>query len=295
MAPERALRIPCGHDVMAGLLHEPAGDDDPGAPGVLFIVGGPQIRTGSHRQFTLLARHIAGAGLPVMRFDCRGKGDSGGTFAEFDRIDDDIQAAIDRFSQERPQMKSIVLWGLCDGASAALLYAHKDQRVGGLVFMNPWVRTEAGEARAYLKHYYLQRITSRDFWKKLLSGGLDPVGSIRGIAAFAGKALSSAPTDRAVPVDKGDAIASLPLPEKLAASFALYDGPALLILSGNDLTAKEFEDCIGASPRWPELLAAPGVMRRRLHDADHTFSRRSWRDQVAEWTLSWIRESVVSA
>ena len=292
MALEKPLRIRCGDDVMAGLLHLPAGQDDPAAPGVLFIVGGPQIRTGSHRQFTLLARQFAASGLPVMRFDCRGKGDSGGAFADFDRIEDDIQAAIDRFAGERPDMKTVILWGLCDGASAALLYAYKDRRVGGIVFMNPWVRTEAGEARAYLKHYYLQRILGRDFWKKLLGGGLDPVASLRSVAGFAGTALSGVRAGRSGPAD---AIEALALPEKLASRFALYAGPALLILSGNDLTAQEFEDCIGASPRWPALLSAPGVVRRKLHDADHTFSRRSWRGQVADWTLTWIRESVIAA
>ncbi|HBZ05431.1 MAG TPA: hydrolase 1, exosortase A system-associated, partial [Massilia sp.] len=37
----------------------------PAAPhprGVLIVVGGPQYRAGSHRQFTLLARDLAAAG-----------------------------------------------------------------------------------------------------------------------------------------------------------------------------------------------------------------------------------------
>ena len=39
---------------------------------MVIVVGGPQYRAGSHRQFTLLARHIAAAGYPVLRFDARG-------------------------------------------------------------------------------------------------------------------------------------------------------------------------------------------------------------------------------
>jgi hypothetical protein len=31
-------------------------------------------------------------------------------------------------------------------------------------------------------------------------------------------------------------------------------------------------------------------VRHDLGAADHTFSRRIWRDRVAEWTLAWLRE-----
>ena len=42
--------------------------------GMLIVVGGPQYRAGSHRQFTLLARDVAATGVPTMRFDYRGMG-----------------------------------------------------------------------------------------------------------------------------------------------------------------------------------------------------------------------------
>ena len=44
--------------------------------GIIVVVGGPQYRVGSHRQFLLLSRALASAGYPVMRFDYRGMGDS---------------------------------------------------------------------------------------------------------------------------------------------------------------------------------------------------------------------------
>ena len=68
-----------------------------------------------------------------------------------------------------------------------------------------------------------------------------------------------------------------------------FHGNVLLIDSGNDLTAKEFLDMAQASPAWRRLLAAPQVQRRTLAGADHTFSRRAWRDQVADWTADWVR------
>ena len=65
-AGERPVQFSCGTDRLLGILH-------PGAPdserGVLVVVGGPQYRVGSHRQFVLLARALAAAGIPVLRFD----------------------------------------------------------------------------------------------------------------------------------------------------------------------------------------------------------------------------------
>src|SRR5690606_31415058 len=110
---------------------------------------------GSHRQFVLLCRHLAAHGIPAMRFDYRGMGDSTGAERGFDTVADDIRAAIDSFIKRVPSIGRVVLWGLCDAASAACLYAPSDERVGGLVLANPWVRTAAGEAKTYLKHYYV--------------------------------------------------------------------------------------------------------------------------------------------
>jgi hypothetical protein len=79
-----------------------------------------------------------------------------------------------------------VVWGLCDGASAALLYldASADPRIAGLCLANPWVRSEATLAKTQVKHYYTQRLRQPEFWRKLLSGRLNIVKSI---AEFAGK------------------------------------------------------------------------------------------------------------
>jgi ABC-type amino acid transport substrate-binding protein len=68
-----------------------------------------------------------------------------------------------------------------------------------------------------------------------------------------------------------------------------FEGRLLLITSGNDLTAQEFLDVVQASPEWQKLLASPLVSRLDLPLANHTFSRREWRDQVASWTKEWIR------
>ncbi len=284
---ERALAFPCQDDWLYGILSLPA---QTATRGVLVIVGGPQYRAGSHRQFTLLARHLAEQGIPVMRFDYRGMGDSQGDARNFEDIGDDIRAAIDHFMTAAPGLQEVVLWGLCDAASAALIYAAGDKRVQGLVLLNPWVRTERGMARAYLKHYYLQRLFTPGFWQKIARGGFDFRDAARSLVEMLGNARRSGR-----PVAKGRTLAAsgqantLSFLDRMHAGLREFTGPILLILSGNDLTAQEFSSLISSSPKWRKLLRNRAVRRHQLADANHTFSQQAWRDQVADWTAEWLR------
>ena len=75
--------IPCGGERMLGILALPA---VPADIGIVLVVGGPQTRVGSHRQFVLLSRCLAAAGYAVLRFDYRGMGDSSGEQRGFERL-----------------------------------------------------------------------------------------------------------------------------------------------------------------------------------------------------------------
>ena len=271
---ERAISFACGEAALVGILSLPA---QASARGVVIVVGGPQVRTGSHRQFTLLARALAAAGTPVLRFDYRGMGDSEGAVRDFESVDEDVRAAIDRFQQEVPGLAEVVLWGLCDGAAASALYAPQDARVRGLVLLNPWVRTDEGAARATLKHYYRGRLLDAGLWKKLASGRFDVLGAARSFVGVARSALrpKEAPSCGAA------------LPERLHASLSRFDGKVLVLLSGADLTAQEFS-VVAEAPHWRSLMAAPRFARRTLARADHTCSRREWHEQMSAWTTEWL-------
>jgi exosortase A-associated hydrolase 1 len=276
---ERPLSFRCDEDSLYGILSLPHGGA--GARGVLVVVGGPQYRAGSHRQFTLLARSLAARGIPVMRFDYRGMGDSQGEARGFEAIGDDLRAAIDAFTGAVPGLREVVLWGLCDAAPAIAMYAPGDARVKGLVLLNPWVRTDDGIARTTLKHYYRARLLEPEFWRKLLRGRFDLGASLRSMAGLARTALRP-------PAHEGAANADAPLPERMRAGMRAFGGRVLVIISGADLTAREFCDLSAGDPAWKCLLDSPRVTRRQLDKADHTFSRRAWRDQVADWTGEWV-------
>lgn len=285
---ERALSFPCHDAWLCGVLSLP---EQARSRGVLIVVGGPQYRAGSHRQFTLLARSLAAQGIPAMRFDYRGMGDSEGSIRNFEAVDDDVRAAVDQFMAAVPGMDEVVIWGLCDAASAALFYAGHDRRVTGLVLLNPWIRTAHGVAKTTLKHYYRGRLLEPDFWKKILSGRFNYVKAAKSFhglirAAFGGIRRESV-KNTGVACAPAGSVSSLP--DRMYGDLSHFTGKVLLITSGADLTAQEFLDMANASSKWKRLLASPRVTLQRLANADHTFSCRVWRDQVSDWTSDWIR------
>ena len=286
MSAERPLLIRVGEDQLLGILHVPTSVPK---RGLVIVVGGPQYRVGSHRQFLLLARSLAASGVPVLRFDFRGAGDSDGEFPGFERVEADLNAAIGAFTEALPEIETVALWGLCDGASAVSIYAHKNPMVTGLVLLNPWTRTDSSLARTYLRHYYVKRFFEPAFWRKLASGKLNPARSLASLTENLRTAAASRGEQRHAKARKAAGVPSnLPLPERMRLGLEGFAGRMLLILSGNDLTAREFEDTVAASDDWQRLLSDSRVQRFDVEEADHTFSRREWRDAVADRTRDWL-------
>ncbi|NMG47421.1 hydrolase 1, exosortase A system-associated [Azoarcus communis] len=274
---ESAFFFDCQGEALPAVVTAP---EQPAETGVLVIVGGPQYRAGSHRQFVLLSRQVAAAGFACMRFDYRGMGDATGEARIFEQVDDDIRAAVDAFFVRQPALRRVVLWGLCDGASAACFYAHQDDRVAGLVLLNPWVKTDAGQARTMLKYYYVQRLLSLAFWKKLLSGGVSVGRSLGGL------------NQMVVTARKDDEGANTPLPARMAQSLKRAGRPFLVMLSGRDYVAREFEQAV-TDPAWADVPQARNASH--MADADHTFSSAKWRDEVARQTVSWLQALATKA
>jgi exosortase A-associated hydrolase 1 len=262
---ESPVVFECAGEDLVGVASLPAG----AAPlGVLLVVGGPQVRTGSHRMFTLLARALAARGFASLRFDYRGMGDSSGEMRNFEHVQADIAAAAAVLRERAPGVERLVLWGLCDAASAALLALPRLQGVAGVVLVNPWVRSAQSLDRALVRHYYGSRLLSRDFWRKLFSGGLDPrrvAGEFLARVGAARRAGAGEPAD-----DPADGPADFRA--RMLQGWQGFSGRILVVLSGQDLTAREFEDHAGADPRWSLAPAHGRVRVCRIEAADHTFS-----------------------
>ena len=278
---EETTVFACAGDTLLGILAKP---ETPADTGVIVIVGGPQYRVGSHRQFVLLSRALAAAGYPVHRFDYRGMGDSEGQPRDFETVSADVSAAIDALQARMPAVKQVALWGLCDGASAALLYCHEtqDPRISGLCLLNPWVRSEVSLARTQVKHYYIQRLLQKEFWIKLLSGKV----ALGALSGFVQKLrLSTSGTSRQTTVKQA-------FQHRMAGAWQSFSGRLLLLLSGEDYTAKEFLQHAGEDPAWKNALANPHMVRHDLPSADHTFSDARSNAMVQKLSISWLASQI---
>lgn len=280
---EEAIQFACCGESLLGILALPEGNPE---TGVIVVVGGPQYRIGSHRQFLLLSRTLAAAGFACLRFDQRGMGDSSGAVRDFEQIGDDIGAAVSALLARAPSVRRVVLWGLCDAASAILLYcqATQDSRITGLVLLNPWVRSEISLARAQVKHYYGQRLFSAEFWFKLVTGKFEWGQSANGLWARI-KLLMAAAASLSE-VDTPGSFRNL-MPQALRN----FPGQVLLILSEQDTTAQEFLDCAERDAAWSGILHRSSIQRCDIPGANHTFSSAAWRVRVEQATLAWLKGS----
>lgn len=266
---------------MLGIVSQPKAGDPPTGIGVVIVVGGAQYRVGSHRQFVLLARHLAAHGCPALRFDFPGMGDSPGDSIRFEDTAPHIGAAISALQRACPSVQRVVLWGLCDGASASLLYvqATQDPRVAGLALLNPWVRSEAGLARAQLKYHYRQRLLEPAFWRKLLAGG---VGwqALRGLASNL-RTLRSRPPPTAAAAFQ----------ERMAQGWRAFPGPILLLLAERDLTAQAFSEHLRGNGAWSRQNQPGPVSHQWIRDGDHTCSSPQALAQTHADLLTWLTQN----
>ncbi len=168
--------------------------------------------------------------------------------------------------------------------------------VAGVVLVNPWVRSDATLARTQIKHYYVQRLLDRGFWGKLLHGGVDVQRALGGVARAVrlarGSSTRRADADHDLVPDAG---AIRPFQDRMAAGLSAFAGPVLLMMSGRDLTAREFDEYSSTNADWKGSLVRPSIERRDFAEADHTFSSAAWRDQAETATIDWIHRKIARA
>lgn len=289
---EHAVLFDCAGEQSVGIVTTPAQGE--AHTGLLIVVGGPQYRVGSHRFFVHLARQAATHGLAAMRFDYRGMGDSWAETRDFEQVEEDLRRALDVLMQQVPSLQRVVLWGLCDGASAACFQAAHDSRVSGLVLVNPWAHTPEGAATTRLRHYYLQRLLSKAFWQKLLSGRVDLKSSGQALLNTVRQSLArrvqlvrrrAAHPDQPTPRRP----AGIPLPERMAQALSRSGVPVAIALSDDDKVAREFEDEAMPTSAWRHALDQQLVELIHLDGADHTVTSPAARAQLTTLSVQWAR------
>lgn len=244
-AMRRLLSLDCAGAALGATL-----DGADGSSGLLLVTGGSQTRIGSHRMYEQLAKALAAEGIPCLRFDRRGVGDSAGADPGYRGSADDIKAAAAALRAVCPTIRRVHGFGLCDGATALALFG-RDVGLDGLILVNPWLVEAEADAPppAAVRAHYRQRLSTWDGWRKLLSGAVDYRRLFRGILSIFRRRDPSLMT-------------------AVAAAMARHRLPARLILATGDGTAIAAEAELNASPL--RALLADAV---RLDTDSHTFAR----------------------
>lgn len=277
----KPLIFPCEGAPLVGALHAAESAIAPAARlGAVIATGGAQVRAGPHRSHVELAHIFASEGLPALRFDRRGIGDSGGANPGFELAGPDIQAAIDALCAETG-VQGVIGYGLCDGATALGLLAPFEPRLAGLILTNPWTIDEADQANSLVMHHYRRRMRDPRQLGRLLRGEIALGSAIQSL----GRSLSRVALDR---LRARPRPAILPLGHRLAKALSGFSGPIHIILSDHDRTAAAFEAGLHL-PAWKAILARPNVTVQHIGGADHTCSPATARSALLAECRAAIR------
>jgi exosortase A-associated hydrolase 1 len=282
---EIPLVFDCGNDTLTGMVHRP---ESPSHRGVLSLVaGGPQYRAGYCRQLVYMAREFSSHGIPVMRFDHRGIGDSDGKFLDFLHVEKDIAAAIKAFKRTVPELREVVLWGGCNAASGIMITAHRHPEVTGMIISNPYAHSEATQAVVVRKHY-MRRLKDPSFWIKVFKLGFNPLPYAQSaIRSVLRRILPSDPVAAQTGNGNGNKH-DLPFTELMLSGFKQFRGQILLIMSGQSLTSEEFDVLVSNTPEWQKAYNAASVTRADIALADQAFSTIEARDELLKTARAWL-------
>ncbi len=209
--------FPCGGEHLFGWYHEPMDAPRGDAVAVICPPTGSEY-TRSHRSLRHLADRLAVAGIPALRFDYPGSGDSPGTDLDPDRLGAwraGIAAAI-AHAREASGRERVHVVGVRFGATLAALAA-ADAAIDRLVLWNPCIKGSAYARELRALALAAQRQTCD------IEGALESAGFVftaETLQAIAAVDLRRAPPqvrDRVLVLGRDDAASDASLNERLSA------------------------------------------------------------------------------
>jgi hypothetical protein len=248
----------------------------------VFVNAGTVHRTGPHRIYVRLARALAGSGVPSLRFDLSGVGDSRvpaeDSTVRLEAVRADIDEAM-AWACERAGARRVVMVGLCSGADHGFDAALRNPRVAGAVLLDPDVHITRGHRRRHLTAAARRGAT----WRAVLTGRHPSIrsaaGRLLGVEVDAPEATPPA----------GLVSTALPPRDERARQIGelLQRGTELLYV----FTGGLLERYNGRDQFWeayPEVEGDPRVRLGWLPDADHTFSTKPSQEQLVSIVLDWM-------
>lgn len=280
-----------GHRLV-GLSSRPADGDPRAYPAVLLTNAGLIHRIGPRRLYVALARRLAAEGRLVLRFDLSGIGDSESRRDGLPVVQGVVQDTVEAMDHltERFGVERFVLIGICSGAKVSFKVASGDERVTGVVLVDPGdfgfeqetslVAADPSVVQHYARHY-VRMIRSKPLTLRRLAGwatGRANYGyawrMLKAQLSGMGSGRRSIRASRAEILGVLDALAA----RECRALFVFTDeSPSL------DFYTMTLERALAA--REGAANVAVDVLRGADHDFSSVSSQRQLLDRVVAWEL----------
>jgi dienelactone hydrolase len=240
----------------------------------VLVHGWSGTRHGPHDLLVATSRALADAGVPAVRFDLRGRGESEGTAAgtSLDGMIADAVAAAEAV-RSRTGAERIAVVGLCSGGNVAIGAATSSPEIDELVLWStlpfaPSKRAADGVRRTgHFAGSYLAKLASPRTWWRLAKGAVNVKAVWRVLFGHFAEDMSLKDSSR-----------------DIMAAFAGYRGRALFVYGGRD------PEGIGARKHYEEFAAAEGLRAdfRIIEGSNHNFYSIPWKRELIETTLEWL-------
>lgn len=260
--------------VLRGMLARPQ-SGNPNA-GVVTLHGWAGPRTGPQRLFVTLGRELAAQGLPALRIDLAGRGQSDGETetATLDSMIADASAAIDWFAGRGQPHVGLV--GICSGGNVAIGAATlRPEAVFGLSCISTLPFAPPTPARTRRKTLqmlgrYARKAARPSTWARLVRGEVD----VRGVGGVLADAAGEAPADRSKKDSARD----------IMAAFASWRRPVQFVHGGADPEAAP------ARAHYEAFCREHGVPAtfRTIEGANHNYYSIPWTTELIETVAAAI-------
>ncbi len=261
-------------------------------PGLVLVNSGVVHRAGPNRLYVNIARRLAAAGYPVLRFDLSAIGDSSprSDSLSFEKSTVSETSAAIAALGAKSGCNAFILCGICSGADISFLAARHNPAVVGAVLINGrglhGVTDDSGDAIAASIETTLHSCTSAHYlwrsalfnpasWRKLLSGQANPFELLR--------VISQQVLNRFVDSAQAPETA---LELRAALLAVLGRGTALLMVySAGDPAVDYMRLMLGRERK--KIAADPNFAEIHMPGADHTFTARHSRDELIAALRRW--------
>jgi hypothetical protein len=278
-AGDQALRLGPEGQLVAILSHPAAAPAaPPPALALVLLNAGVLHRVGPHRLHVLLARRMAAAGVASLRLDLGGIGDSITTSdaASFrDSAVADTRTAMTDLTTAIGAER-FVLFGVCAGADNSIATALVDDRVAGVVLIDPAVYATRRSRLRHLRTQLAEHGGPRDALRRGLAGA---VRRIRRVIAERGEnAGDDAPSEgrESPPVETFHRQLAT-LADRGVRVLAIYSGIHGARYNHPDQLFELFPDLRGR------------IDHAYFPDANHTFTERDAQAELIATVTGWMQ------